>query len=371
MATSTVAARPDAPELFLALAPMDGITDAIWRGLMTEIAGGRSGISLCVSEFVRVCGEPVPAHVLVREVPELRTGGHTPSGVPVAVQLLGGRPETLAETAARAAELGAPCIDLNFGCPAKTVNNHDGGATLLKTPCRIEDVVAAVRAAVPEHVPVSAKIRLGWDSSAHVVELERAAEAGGAAWLTVHARTRTQQYAPPVDWSAIGRARAAVGIPVVANGDLVDVPSVRACAETSGCTAFMIGRGAMARPKLFRRLRGIAEPDFEPAWFAALLDEYVDRLLAAGSTERGALGRLKQWLRFAAPGIPALAEVFTAIKGMAALAEARACVRERLAEATEGYGSMRYASPSSIASPFLPCECGTETVQVPSDSLPP
>ncbi len=318
-----VAERPDVAGLFLALAPMDGITDSVWRGLMTEIGG----ISLCVSEFVRVTA-PVPKHVLVREVPELASGGRTRAGVPVAVQILGSAPEAMADTAARAAELGAPCIDINFGCPAKTVNHHDGGATLLKTPCRVEQVVAAVRAAVPADVAVSAKIRLGWDSSAHVDELARRAEAGGAAWLTVHARTRVQQYAPPVDWIAIGRARAAVGIPVVANGDLVDVAAVDACAAASGCTAFMIGRGAMGRPRLFRRLRGIIEPELDPQWFAGLLEEYVARLIDAGASERMALGRVKQWLRFAAPADAVLAATFAAVKSRTELADAYACIRQ-------------------------------------------
>ena len=345
------AARPDGPGLFLALAPMDGITDAVWRGLMTEIGAGESGISLCVSEFVRVTN-PVPAHVLVREVPELQTGGCTRAGVPVAVQLLGSAPAAMAETAALAVELGAPVVDINFGCPAKTVNHHDGGASLLKTPCRVEHVVAAVRAAVPADVPVSAKIRLGWDSSDRVDELARAAEAGGATWLTVHARTRAQGYAPPVDWAAIGRARAAVGIPVVANGDLVDVGAIESCAQASGCRAFMIGRGAMARPRLFRQLRGIDEPELEPVWLADLLAEYVARLVAAGVSERGALGRLKQWLRFAAAEVPVLAALFAATKQMTALADAMTRVRQTLV--TRDYGSTRYASPSSIASPFLP-----------------
>jgi tRNA-dihydrouridine synthase C len=205
---------------------------------------------------------------------------------------------------------------------------------------------------VPMDVPVSAKIRLGWESSAHVDELARAAEAGGAAWLTVHARTRVQQYAPPVDWVAIGRARVAVGIPVVANGDLVDAAAVEACAAASGCTAFMIGRGAMGRPRLFRQLRGIVEPELEPRWFGELLAEYVARLLAAGASERMALGRLKQWLRFAACADDLLASWFAAIKGVSEPTDALACVRRLLAEGD--YGSTRYASPSSIASPFLP-----------------
>ncbi|MCA9657477.1 MAG: tRNA-dihydrouridine synthase, partial [Myxococcales bacterium] len=148
-ARTQVARGPADAGLFLALAPMDGVTDAVFRDLMTGLFGGRSGISLCVSEFVRVTQQPAPKKVLLRHCPELRTDGRTAAGVPVFVQILGGDPQPMAVTARRAAELGAPGIDINFGCPAKTVNNHDGGATLLKYPARLRGIVAAVRDAVP------------------------------------------------------------------------------------------------------------------------------------------------------------------------------------------------------------------------------
>src|SRR5207248_8564004 len=96
---------------------------------------------------------------------------------------------------------------LNFGCPAKTVNRHDGGATLLKYPQRIRDIVRAVRAAVPGHVPVSAKMRLGWDSIDPIEENAAMAAEGGASWLTIHGRTRLAGYAPPIFWRPIGRVR--------------------------------------------------------------------------------------------------------------------------------------------------------------------
>lgn len=318
-----IAATPADAGLFLALAPMDGITCAAYREIITANDGDAAcGISLCVSEFVRVTAHVVPDSVLRRDVPELLTGGRTRSGVPVAVQLLGGKPEPMAKTAARVVELGASAVDINFGCPAKTVNNHDGGASLLKTPCRIEAVVAAVRAAVPQHVPVSAKIRLGWDHANGVAELARAAEQGGASWLTIHARTRAQQYAPPVDWIAIGRAREAVSIPVVANGDLCTVDDIRECAAQSGCTAFMIGRAAMGDPRLFRRLRGADVPLFDGPWMRALLHRYVDTLLAGGTTEHAALGRIKQWLRLGATLQTPMADAFATVKRATRLVDA-------------------------------------------------
>ena len=194
-----VATRPDAEGLFVALAPMDGVTDGSYREVMTQLFGGRSGISICVSEFVRVVRQPVTPAVFRRHCPELDHGGRTRAGVPVFVQLLGGEPHWMAEAAKVAVELGAPGIDLNFGCPAKTVNSSDGGATLLKQPCRVEQVTRAVREVVPDTMPVTVKIRVGWADASGIVDIAHAAEQGGASWLTIHGRTRKQLYKPPVD----------------------------------------------------------------------------------------------------------------------------------------------------------------------------
>jgi tRNA-dihydrouridine synthase C len=319
-----VATRPFEPGLFLVLAPMDGVTDHVYRDLLTSLAGGESGISLCVSEFVRVTRDCVQPHVLRRHCPELGTGGRTRAGVEVFVQLLGGEPGPMAESAALAASLGARGIDINFGCPAKTVNNHDGGASILRAPCRIESIVGTVRKAVPPAIPVTVKVRLGWDGSDRLAEIARGAEAGGAAWLTVHARTRLQLYKPPVDWVAIGRARAAVRMPVVANGDINTAADLHACAAQSGCHAFMIGRGSMGRPWLFRQLRGLEPPgpELDPPRFRALVCDYAARLLAAGASERGALGRLKQWLRLGAPAFAEVDALFQVVKALPSLSQA-------------------------------------------------
>jgi tRNA-dihydrouridine synthase C len=319
----TAVPRPGGERRFLALAPMDGVTDHVYRDLVTGLRDGDSGISLCVSEFVRVTRGAVPAHVVRRHCPEVDHGGRTAAGVPVFVQILGGDPTAMADTAKVATEIGAPGIDINFGCPAKTVNNHDGGASILRAPCRIEAIVSAVRRAVPPEIPVSAKVRLGWDSAQPVEAIARAAEAGGCDWLTIHARTRAQGYRPPVDWPAIGRARAAVRVPVVANGDLDTVDAVDACAKASGCDAFMIGRGAMARPLLFRRLRGHAEPELDVPWLCSVLLDYAARLAVTGAPAGAVLGRLKQWLRLAAPAFVELRELFDAIKVLPDPEEAR------------------------------------------------
>lgn len=311
---------------------MDGITDGSYRELLTAMFGGVSGISLCVSEFVRVTQQAISRGVLLRHCPELRPEshgglaharrGHTRAGVPVFVQLLGGEPRWMAEAAILAAELGAPGIDLNFGCPAKTVNNSDGGATLLKDPCRVEAVTAAVRKAVGDSIPVTAKVRIGWADAEPIVDIAQAAEQGGASWLTVHGRTRKQLYAPPVDWHAIGRARAAVRMPVVANGDLIDTDALLRCAQISGCSAFMIGRGAMARPDLFAAARGWRHAALERDEMRELLLGYVAQMIVDGGEPHAVLGRLKQWLRMGATQREDLLEWFEVIKRLPSLAEA-------------------------------------------------
>ncbi len=288
--------RPDSPALILA--PMEGVTDAPMRAL--QGAGG--AFTFAVSEFLRVAHLPISRTSLLRHVPELRTGCRTPTGLPVQVQLLGGDAGLMAESAATAVALGAIAIDLNFGCPAPTVNRHDGGATLLRYPRRIREIVAAVRAAVPVEVPVSAKMRLGWDRVDAIFENAAMAAEGGAEWITIHARTRTQGYAPPVFWPLIGQVRDQLGIPVVANGDIRTIAEFRRCREESGCKHFMLGRGALADPELAGRVAaelGLAEqrPVSTIDW-PAQLRRLMERTPDGPSP--GLAKRWKQWLRIAA-----------------------------------------------------------------------
>ena len=341
-----VAERPDAPGLFIALAPMDGVTDGSYREVLTDLFGGRSGISLCVSEFVRVTRQRVTEAVFRRHCPELDHGGRTRAGVPVFVQLLGGDPYWMAEAAKTAVGLGAPGIDLNFGCPAKTVNNSDGGATLLKRPCRVESVTTAVREVVPSELPVTVKVRVGWEDSSPMVSIAEAAERGGASWLTIHGRTRKQLYKPPVDWAAIGRAREAVAMPVVANGDLFGVDALRRCAAVSGCRAFMVGRGAMGRPELFAQARGWRHEPISGVELDTLLVRYLDHMLEVGANERAVLGRFKQWLRMGAMLRADLALAFEQIKRLQSLAEGIEVLHRLLLSEAPDLGDGREACPA-------------------------
>lgn len=288
----------------LVLAPMEGVTDAPMRALQGETGA----FTFAVSEFLRI-NQAVPSRsVIHRHVPELQHGARTLTGLPVQVQLLGGHAGRLAESAVAVHEAGATAIDINFGCPARTVNRHDGGATLLKYPWRIREIVRAIRSALPANVPVSAKLRLGWDSTASIEENAAMAVEGGASWLTIHARTRVQGYAPPVDWKAIGRTREQVGVPVIANGDIWSLADFRRCREESGCSHFMLGRGALANPRLAGEvarelgIRGAPpRPSPDPVDWRIPLQRLVNWTEHFREVRPGlAIYRIKQWLNLAA-----------------------------------------------------------------------
>jgi len=254
----------------LLLAPMEGLLDHPLREVLTAVGG----IDRCVSEFIRVSGMLMPDRVFTRIVPELLQGGRTRAGVPVRPQLLGSDPSCMAENAAAIAALGADGIDLNFGCPAKTVNRHGGGSALLVDPELLARIVAAVRRAVPAALPVSAKMRLGYEDASLAVDCARALAESGASELVVHARTKADGYRPPAYWERIPAIREAVRVPVVANGEIWTVADAERCRRVSGCEALMLGRGMVVDPGLAlairadragRALDGRTAPAREPA----------------------------------------------------------------------------------------------------------
>ena len=238
----------------LMLAPMEGVIDHTMRELLTSLGG----VDRCVTEFVRVSAQLLPARVFRRYCPELAHGGATSSGVPVYLQLLGGQPTVMADNAARAAELGAPGIDLNFGCPARTVNRSDGGAVILREPERVHAIATAVRAAVPADVPVTVKTRLGYDDRDRFLDIVRAVAAAGASELTVHARTRRHGYRPPAYWEEIARAREICKLPLIANGEIWSPGDALRCREVARCEDLMLGRGVLCRPDLPRLVKAAA-----------------------------------------------------------------------------------------------------------------
>ena len=236
----------------LLLAPMEGLLDHPLREVLTAVGG----IDRCVSEFIRVTDMLMPDRVFTRIVPELLQGGRTRAGVPVRPQLLGSDPSCLADNAAAIAALGPAGIDLNFGCPAKIVNRHGGGASLLQDPELLGRIVEAVRRAVPAALPVSAKMRLGFEDASRTLDCAQAlAGESGASELVVHARTKADGYRPPAYWERIPAIRDAVAIPVIANGEIWTPADAERCRHVSGCDALMLGRGIVADPGLAWAIR--------------------------------------------------------------------------------------------------------------------
>lgn len=299
------------------LAPMQGVLDPFVRQLLTAV----NEYDLCVSEFVRVVDSRLPKKMFYRLCPELQQGGLTASGTPVRVQLLGQHPEWLAENAQLAAELGSHGIDLNCGCPSKTVNGSNGGASLLKQPELIYRATQAIRAATPAHLPVSVKVRLGWDDASQCFEIADAVAQGGATEITVHGRTKTDGYrAERINWHAIGQIRERLSIPVIANGEIWDFASAKNCLKITGCNALMIGRGALNVPNLSRVVKHNAP---KMAWreVMALLFDYVNM---ENTQDSGFyhVARIKQWLRYLDKVYPQAVELFEILKtehGYAAL----------------------------------------------------
>lgn len=281
---------------------MEGLLDATLRDVLTRVGG----IDRCVSEFIRVTGTLLPKRAFVRVMPELLNQGNTPAGVPVRGQLLGSDPHCLAENAARLAEMGPSGVDLNFGCPAKAVNRHRGGAVLLDEPELIATIVAAVRRAVPAHLPVSAKMRLGYQDESRMLECAHAIEDAGASELVVHARTKAHGYRPPAYWERIREIKAAVKLPVIANGEIWTVLDARRCREVSGCDTLMLGRGLVANPALALAIVLDAKnQSAQPGTTAVLSWEELQPLLHLfwqlvnqRVQERHRAGRLKQWLHY-------------------------------------------------------------------------
>ncbi|AHY14096.1 MULTISPECIES: tRNA dihydrouridine(16) synthase DusC [Citrobacter] len=275
------------------LAPMEGVLDSLVRELLTEV----NDYDLCITEFVRVVDQLLPAKVFHRLCPELHNNSRTPSGTRVRIQLLGQYPQWLAENAARAVELGSYGVDLNCGCPSKLVNGSGGGATLLKDPELIYRGAKAMREAVPDHLPVTVKVRLGWDNSDRQFEIADAVQQAGASELVVHGRTKEQGYkAEHINWQAIGEIRQRLTIPVIANGEIWDWQSAKDCMAISGCDAVMIGRGALNIPNLSRVVK-YNEPRMPWPDVVMLLQKYT-RLEKQGDTGLYHVARIKQWLGY-------------------------------------------------------------------------
>ena len=307
----------------LILAPMEGLLDFVLRDVLTRVGG----IDRCVSEFIRVTDTLLPERVFVRVVPELLSGGCTAAGVPVRPQLLGSDPACLADNAARVAGMGADGVDLNFGCPAKVVNRHGGGAALLQDPELLYAIVKAVRAAVPVTQMVSAKMRLGFHDDSRAEECALALQEGGAGEIVVHARTRADGYRPPAYWHRIADIKARVRTPLVANGEIWSAQDARQCRLESGCDNLMLGRGMVSNPGLAREIRaGLSQPTQAANLMTSMQSVGLDwpgvqehlghfwGLVRSRLEARQQAGRLKQWLNFLRRHYPPAQQAYERLK---------------------------------------------------------
>ena len=227
---------------YAALAPMAGVTDRAFRELCVGFGAGYVVGEMVSSKGLTYQNEKTKDLLVLSD--EER---------PAAVQLFGDDPENMADAARMAMSYCPDIIDINMGCPAPKIVNNGCGSALMKQPERCGRIVAAVKQAVD--VPVTVKIRKGWDkNSVNAVEVAQICEAAGADAVTVHGRTREQQYMPCADWEIIRDVKKAVRIPVIGNGDIVSAQDAARMYEQTGCDLVMIGRGALGNPWIFREV---------------------------------------------------------------------------------------------------------------------
>lgn len=224
------------------LAPMAGVTDRAFR----ELCMGY-GAAYCVSEMVSAKG------LIMSDRKTAELLAISDNERPMAIQLFGYEPEVLAQAARIAAQQNPAAIDINMGCPAPKIAGNHSGSALMKDPALCGRIVEAVAKAVD--IPVTVKIRKGWDSSSvNAVEVARACESAGAQMIAVHGRTREQMYAPPADWDIIAAVKNAVSVPVIGNGDIYSAKDAMMMLEKTGCDLVMVGRGSLGNPWIFREI---------------------------------------------------------------------------------------------------------------------
>lgn len=257
---------------FVMLAPMTGVSDWPFRRMVA-----RFGVGLVFSEMI------ASPHLLAETKKTRRQLVADAAARPWAVQLAGHDPSTMAEAARLVVGEGADIVDLNFGCPAKEVVGKAAGSALMRDPLHAARIMAAVALAVD--VPVTLKMRLGWDDDQrNAPEIARIAEASGIRLLTVHGRTRCQLYKGSADWRAIRAVKEAVRLPVIANGDISDAATARRALELSAADGVMVGRGAYGRPWILAQIAaglegGPVPPAPSPADRLALILEHYELML--------------------------------------------------------------------------------------------
>lgn len=253
------------------LAPMDGYSDWPFRSICRSL-----GSAISYTEFVQadkiLSRSKSPAKKLYFEEAER----------PVAFQLYGDDPDTILEAALRVQEMRPDIIDINMGCPAKSVVYHGAGVGMMRTPLKIAQTFRKLTAAL--EIPVTGKIRLGWESYRSYKLIARVVEENGGALIAIHGRTKEQSYGGRANWDAIAELRSLVKIPVIGNGDVKSVPDIARMKQYTGCEAVMIGRGAIANPWIFS---GLERDQVSPEQVRRIMREHLERNIKFYGQEDG------------------------------------------------------------------------------------
>ena len=267
----------------LYLAPMEGVGAKPFRKAISVIGG----FDVACTEFIRV---PKNAHVKsLAKVYDSKELGK----IPLVAQVMGSDPSLTADMTLELIERGAPRVDLNCGCPSNTVTGRGAGSSLLKTPKHLYEVLSAMKKVAS--VPISAKLRSGFEDTSLFEENLLAAEAAGASMIALHPRTKLEGYKPPANIELIAKAKDLLQIPVIGNGDILTVEDAENMLSTTRCDGLMIGRGALINPFIFWEIRGEKKESF------ALLENYLETFVSSldpNSSLKSQIGQMKQICSF-------------------------------------------------------------------------
>jgi len=283
---------------YLFLAPMEGVGDRSFRKAMASVGG----FDEAVRDFLRV---PKNAHVKSL-ASEYHANELAP--IPLAAQIMGSDPELMGDMAVEIEKRGALHIDVNCGCPSNTVTGRGAGSSLLKEPNSLFEVAKAVVRSV--NIPVTVKMRSGYEDTSLFKENLFAAQESGVSFITLHPRTKVDGYGPPARWDLIAEAKSLLKIPVVGNGDILNVDHALNMLKQTRCDALMIGRGSVINPFIFHQIRAhFAGTEYKPEWndLMRYLEVYKDEI-PEGMPIKTKVNKLKQLLGFLFKGNAALLE---------------------------------------------------------------